>query len=233
MISQPPEFPEFDDSLMKRITIWLPDSVISPRLQLLQQVLNSWRIHDLRDAFCRPDPELVTEHVKAWKKINAHTQDLLGALDVLDQKEGTLTLLQQLSIADTACEFGTETDQLTEALNEHQRFLKLIYLATSDLLSRFSDGRRLKRNTSAYLVIQDIAAIFEWVTGDKAVRRVDRGTDRFGVFAGEIWHVIFGSKAGLESALKNWAAFRARYEEESPLIENINMRHPEWGVFDV
>ena len=82
--------------------------------------------------------------------------------------------------------------------------------------------------------MKDIAAIFEWLTGTRAARRIERGPATFGRFAEAIWPVVFESADdGLQSAQKNWAAFRARYEEESALIANINMRHPEWGVFDV
>jgi hypothetical protein len=84
----------------------------------------------------------------------------------------------------------------------------------------------------------DIIAIYEWLTGKKVTRLVDRDTKEdtgpFWRFAVTIWSMVFGSKEGLSSTLRNWAhAVNQKLTgTRSPLILNIEMRHPTWGVFD-
>jgi hypothetical protein len=104
--------------------------------------------------------------------------------------------------------------------------------------ARAKNARRGQpRNAVAYFIMQDAAAMFEWVTGKKATRAInfDTGTETspFHKFAAALWPVVFGeSKKGLSSALKNWAAARKKYRERSPLMRNINVRHRQWRVFE-
>jgi hypothetical protein len=86
-----------------------------------------------------------------------------------------------------------------------------------------------------YLVIKDIAAIFEWYSGLKATRRVNRvskgETGPFYRFAAALWPVIFGKGDDrLPAAIKKFAAYRER--EGRALIANIAMRHREWRIFE-
>jgi hypothetical protein len=89
---------------------------------------------------------------------------------------------------------------------------------------------------TAYLVLQDAAAIFEWLTGTKATREADRDSHSeqispFFRFASILWPVLFGKgTSGLPSAIQNWAAWRKKFDEHSALITNITLRHPTWGI---
>jgi hypothetical protein len=101
---------------------------------------------------------------------------------------------------------------------------------------QFHTAKIPQRNYVAYLVIGDIAVIFEWLTNTKATRQVDRDSSRdtgpFWRFAETIWPVVFRNGAyGLSSAMKNWAKARKKFQEESMVIANIALRHPTWGVF--
>jgi hypothetical protein len=91
------------------------------------------------------------------------------------------------------------------------------------------------RNITAYFVLLDAAAIFEWLTGVQATREVDRDNGKeigsFFQFASVRWSVIFQDGiAGLPAAMKNWAEWRSEYDEPSALIANIAAGHPEWGL---
>jgi hypothetical protein len=101
----------------------------------------------------------------------------------------------------------------------------------------FCRGR--PRAVAHYLIMMDLAAIFEYLTRKRATRSV-RGEDHFAYgaeygafwdFAQATWPAIFKSTNGLKSAMKNWAVDRVRYGEASPLIANMHLRHPEWGLF--
>jgi hypothetical protein len=37
---------------------------------------------------------------------------------------------------------------------------------------------------------------------------------------------------GLSAALKNWADGKKKFADGSPVMANIALRHPEWGLFD-
>lgn len=113
-------------------------------------------------------------------------------------------------------------------------FLKRLSLAPSSEIR--SPARR---NYAAYFVLSDIAGIFEWATGQKATRQVDRegkgGKQDFGTFwefAKAIWPLVFRNGThGLSAAMKNWAHARIHFGEQSAVIRNIQLRHPTWGLF--
>jgi hypothetical protein len=86
----------------------------------------------------------------------------------------------------------------------------------------------------AYLVIKDVAAIFEWCTGLEATRQVDRisheETGPFYRFAAAIWPIVFGKgDDGLPAAIRRFATYRKR--EGRALMANMAMRNPAWRLF--
>jgi len=90
------------------------------------------------------------------------------------------------------------------------------------------------RNRVARRVILDLAAIFEYLTDTKATRQVDSVSHEesgpFQHFAAAVWPVIFGSDDGLAAALRNWDETRAKVY--SPVVYEMDLRNPEWGLFD-
>ena len=82
----------------------------------------------------------------------------------------------------------------------------------------------------------DLAAIFEWLTGRKAARGVDRTdhteTGPFWRFAESVWQVAFDTTRGLKAAMKNFVEARKLYQERSPFLSNLAFNHPTWGIFE-
>ena len=122
-------------------------------------------------------------------------------------------------------------------LGLNQRSDYLAKLATIKPTEFWKFTRGQPRNVPAYLVLQDAAEIFEWLTRIKATREVsrDNGTETgpFFQFASILWPTIFGNGvAGLPAAIKNWAKWRSAYNEQSALIANLARRHPTWGIFE-
>jgi hypothetical protein len=120
---------------------------------------------------------------------------------------------------------------------EERDFLNHLRAAAESLTNQLKRGRGQPRNLLAYLVLKDIAAIFEWLTGLQARREVDRkdghDTGAFYHFCEAIWLPVFGvGLDGLPAAMKNWAVARRKYNEKSALIANIAMRNPPWRVLD-
>jgi hypothetical protein len=99
-------------------------------------------------------------------------------------------------------------------------------------------GRGRPRNIAAYLVVQDAAAIFEWLTNTEATREVDRVSQAeigpFWEFLAALWPVVFrNGDNGVLAALKNWACLTKEHGEKSAVIVNIAMRNPTLGILEL
>jgi hypothetical protein len=127
---------------------------------------------------------------------------------------------------------------MKERLKDEDDFLRKLAAATVRLIDELDEslsGRR-PRNIRAYLVMLDLAAIFEWLTDRKAARGVNR-TDHtesgpFWRFAESVWPVAFGTTRGLTAAMKKWAEARKLYRERYMLLYNMSAHRPEWGIFE-
>jgi hypothetical protein len=191
-----------------------PKPLPQKRCELLPRILDEWGRTDLRRHLSRESREIIRERIKRLKRVKARAcrlSDALSEIDKLDQR----TILVQMIIAE-----GRRLENVSR--------------------TEFSDRQAPRghpRNIAAYQVLQDAAAIFEWLTDARATRAVDRikaiETGPFFRFASILWPVVFKKGvAGLSAAIKNWAAARSKYNERSALIANIAMRYPTWGVFD-
>jgi hypothetical protein len=115
----------------------------------------------------------------------------------------------------------SKTKRFVQRIEEEKGFLDALTVATSQAWRR---KRGQPPNIISYLVIKDIAAIFEWSTKSPAKRRVDRVTHKEGgdfyKFAAAIWPVVFGQgDDGLLAAIKKFAKYRNR--EGRALMANI------------
>jgi hypothetical protein len=124
----------------------------------------------------------------------------------------------------------------SQKVMEHREFLNHLQTAVESLQSRLKKGPGQPRNTVAYLVLMDLAAIFRWLTGIEAKREVDRmegrETGAFYHFCAAVWPLVFKNEThGLSAAMKNWAFAHRKYKEASAILANIDLRHPSWRVF--
>jgi hypothetical protein len=119
--------------------------------------------------------------------------------------------------------------------------LQRLAQAAEHTAGRWVPGPLRPAMLSRYLVLLDLAAIFQWATGVRAGRRVrtdlteeDAGKEYgpFYDFARAAWPMVFGSEKGLGHAIRTWAKGRAQYSEKSPFISNLALRHPEWRIRD-
>jgi hypothetical protein len=229
-------WPEFTDDNIQRIRSWLPEEVSARRLRLLPQILREWAKVDLREHFMRESSAAQRQRRERLTRLGNIADRLLEALEGLDKRD-RWTLAAQIGAAE-----GQDIQDITVAIFNEENEKRLNY--TRNLIAKLAAGakqpllkrgRGQPRNVVAYLVMMDIAAIFEYLTGIKATREVDRYTGEekgpFRDFAGAIWSLVFLSNDGLSAALKNWAC-GTKYGELSPLIVNVSLRRPEWGVFD-
>jgi hypothetical protein len=248
--------PQFDERAVELIKASLPKGVDQRRLDLLPLILNEWSVHHLPEHLSRERRATLRTRYDRLKKVGKCAAHLRQALEALDQRgrswiaqeiapeEGsTFSSVSREKLTDMREQFKQEDDfrrKLAAAtmgrLKQENDFLRKLAAATTRLIQEDKRGAGQPRNIPAYLVMMDIAAIFERLTGRKAARGVDRSyhteTGPFWRFAESIWPGVFGNTRGLKAAMKNWAKARKLYQEQSPLLYNIALRHPTWRIFE-
>ena len=209
----------------------LPQPVCERRRELLPQILREWNRTDLRKYLPLEKPITRRKRVEKIHVVRKRANELSRALSALDERDRRRIVYEMLQAEGDSSR--AKWAELSRRLDEER-----------DFLARFSAMREIRKprrgqppNYAAYIVLQDAAAIFEWFTGTKASRVVDRiGHDETGPFfrfASALWPVMFGKGIqGLPSAMKNWAHGRKQHDEVSGLIANIALRHPTWRVYE-
>jgi hypothetical protein len=231
---------KFDRHQIRLILKSLPDGVNSRKRELLPKILKEWSGDDLKWVLYRVTPTVAKARAMRMKAIAKHAGELSRALDefvvyAAGDKYFVYPDGLAFELAKRISPMGYQDEVVgqRQKLKDQREFLRELEAVASDLAGIFKRTIDQRRNTPAYRVVLDIAAIFEWLTNTKAVRRVERGPDTFGEFARSIWPVVFErGDDGLESALKNWAKHTKKYGDASLLIANIALRHPAWRVFE-
>jgi hypothetical protein len=219
--------PVFDDRVIRLIVASLPKRVDPRRLELLPQVLREWSSNELLAHLSREPPAVVKERAERVKAVGDRARDLLKALEAIDD-------VDQWEIADKMLreEEHLRLKMMVQRIKEEKGFLIKLAAAAPKAWKR---RRGHPPNDTAYLVMKDAAAIFEWCTKSEAKREVDRVSHEeigpFFQFVVAIWPVIFGKgDDGVSATIKKWASYRKL--EGRPLIANIAMRHRTWRLFE-
>jgi hypothetical protein len=226
--------PHFDERAVEQIRASLPKGIDQRRLDLLPRVLNEWSRADLREHLSRDTRAASRKRFAQLTNVGKCATHLRQALEALDQR-GWVWIAQEIGREEESPLFSMSREGLSkmkERLKQQDDLLKKIEAAIPRLLEE--DKRELghPRNICAYLVMMDLVAIFEWLTGRKATREVDRDlgkdTGPFWHFAAAVWpHVSGEGRYGLSAAMKNWKKWHSRYGEESSFVRNMAMSHPD------
>ena len=224
----------FTDDELDEIGKTLPDGVSSHRLALLPSILREWASTSLPDNASTEDRVTTNHRRKKLETVEKRARDLLKAIESLDA-DGLFSIVRAVAATERPMVRQADLQEAKSQLAEARNFLnRLVSAVPSASWPRPDRGQ--PRNIPAYLVMMDIAGIFEWVTGREASRVTDRDsgqdTGDFYRFAARVWHSVFGTHKGLSAALKNWAKWRSEYGEASGLIANLAIRHRSWGIFD-
>jgi hypothetical protein len=220
-----------------QLLLVLPKQVRVQRRKLLPQILEEWDRTDLREHLSRESRAITRDRIRKLEIVKKCAGQLLNALADVDER-GHTAIVAQMIIADgrRVLDVGqAEIVDRTTRLNQERQFLANLKGIAPENFWSFRPGQ--PRNVASYLVLQDAASIFEWLSGTKAARGVNRidATEAgpFFRFASTLWPAIFGQGVvGLPAAMKNWARWRSAYQERSALIANIALRHPTWGIFE-
>ncbi len=219
----------------------LPGSVDPHRRSLLPRIFKEWGRTDLEEHLTRRTPKQIRATRRQIDKVANRARELARALSDVES-DGRFAIASRLLEMDA----GSRVDPLSyediweadRRLSEEPERLGLLAKAATKASTTFVPLPLRQSTLIRYLILQDLAAIYEWATRQRAGRRVrtditvDAG-ETYGPlwdFACTAWPMIFGSVRGLDNALKNWAEGRRRYKEAAPLIWNLDMRHPEWRI---
>jgi hypothetical protein len=222
----------------------LPGCKSPHRRGLLPRVLEEWTQTDLVDHLSRATPKQIRAERRQLEKLARQSDQLAQTLSglALDCRfEVASRLLQPAAKARTIAPGFQSTQRMDRLLEECPARLQRLAQAAEHTAGGWVSGSLRPDMLSRYLVLLDLAAIFQWATDEHAGRRVrtdlveeDAGKEYgpFYDFARAAWPMVFKSEKGLGYAIKTWASGRARYREKSPFIRNLDLRHPEWRIRD-
>jgi hypothetical protein len=230
--------PEFTDRYIKAIVDSLPDGVDQKRQKLLGKILREWAETDLPVYLSEPSTEIKRARTKRFDVVAKCSEALLKALDAVENNHERFWIFREMIRGDGQRSSQAELARLKSQLKEIRSFLDKLSNSSVAAGKLWKQGVGQPRNNAASLVLMDIIAIYEWVTGRKASRQVDSNTFEdtgpFWRFAIAIWPPVFGNgDYGLSAAIKKWddATKKKLKGTRSPLLANIAMRQPNWRIF--
>jgi hypothetical protein len=232
----------FSEEVVRDVIASLPPNPVPDRLAVLPWLLREWHEHFLPYHFGE-SRATIRARQKRLRAVARYGEKLFEALVTLDDSSSSFELAIELAIHQTGKSLLglTQSDiaQARERLSWGEQWLR----GLAEACGHSADAQPVRRGRPTdvlpYLVMLDLEAIFEFVTGTRAERRV-RGEDHpdygkeygpFWDFVRPTWMMIFGSNAGLSAAMKDWSLARNKFGEVSAIIANIAMRRPEWRIF--
>jgi hypothetical protein len=219
----------------------LPDCKSPHRRALLPRILEEWSQIDLLEHLSRAAPKQIRAERRQLERLARQADELAQAFSALD-------LDCRFAVAGRLLQPNADTARIGPSFRSTQRMDRILENCPARL-RRLAAGATQVANDwvptpmregmlKRYLVLQDLAAIFEWATGSRAGRRVrtedhDYAGEEYGPFwnfARMAWPMIFGSDQGLSNAIRRWAKLLTQNHAVSPFLPNINLRHPEWRI---
>jgi len=183
------------------------------RVALLPEILRAWADEDLREHLSLEGRVAKRQREKRLRSVGARAQKLIKAIEALDHTGFFDSALEpQMRRAGTSL-LKTE---ITAAKRRRDGAISwMVDLAEVFNGSEYESANGKKRKpppdkaTRYYLVMLDLGAIFELVSGEEPRRRVDFDSGKtygpFADFAAVVWLVVFGNIRGLSYAVRVWA----------------------------
>ena len=221
---------DFTDRHVQLIAGSLPSGIDPERLKLLPSLLREWARVELRTWLLRIPPTALARQRERLEKVAKRATDLIQALDELDGLQ-RWALVDQLGLNEGLTVYRNQENK--RRIDEWHSLTATMGITRSQPAGK--PGRGQPRKNAAQLVLMDLAALFEHLTGLRASRKVPQTGDEAGQesgpfleFARAVWPVIFeNADHGLLSQLRKWADGGSK---KSPLIYSIAARRPEGGV---
>jgi len=211
----------------------LPTPTDAIKVDVLRIMLDYWCEYTL------PNHKFMSEKpsAEAIKRLKGVSKALIAlnasiaALDKEDVQFGIFPLVLERTSSWRRSNIDEVTDEVFQAL-------ALLSSFESSIAHSIKPKAGRPRNSFGYLVVLDLAAIFEWFTGTDATRQVDRinGLEigPFRKFVESAWsEVIEPKRKTPEASFKNWAANKAiekskksnrpssKHHDVSPFVANF------------
>jgi hypothetical protein len=233
----------FTEDQISGLAAALPDYTDPRRRAALPLVLGEWGCTELEEHLTRSTPIRIRVERKQMEAAAAHARQLVKALSALGPNELYVIAAHLAAPGLPEPLYAPRPEVLTarHGLDDLQARLEALAAAAEATAASWTPLPRRHSTLVRYLVLQDLAAIFEWATGQRAGRRIKtdiaeedagRPYGPFWNFAAAAWPMIFGSTRGLGNSVKEWASARRRYREISPIIYNLHFAHPEWRLLE-
>ncbi len=219
----------FSDETIAEIEKTLDLNLSSTRRELLKRILLEWGCTDLVERLSREPRPVIKKRIDRLEQVKTDARKLLEALSALEVEDLDGLVWRGNDVSKS--EYKRQLERLVEA----SQYIADLGTIAPEVFWPLKGPR--PPTITAYLVLQDAAAIFYWLTETMPTREVDRANGSeisfFFRFASILWSVVFGKgTTGLPSAIQNWAAWLKEVGEHSGLITNVALRHPTWGIFE-
>ncbi len=196
----------------------------------LKYIFEDWCQIDLPEhRFATEKSALLPETLKRLENVSDSAKAMIAALDAA-KDEGDQDFVEfEIIKARGKITVRAEWEAAAAEISAMRKTLVAVEAAAADSLAKLRPRKGRPMNAFGYLLLLDLAAIFEWVTGKKATRRVDRMTHEetgpFYEFARIVWPMVTSNGSdGFIAAWRNWADFSRKYRERSPIIANFKLR---------
>ena len=230
------------ENQISRLVAALRDSIDPRRSAVVPLVLRKWSQTELEEHLARATSARIRAERKQIEAAAARARQAAQALSALGADE-TYVIAARLAAPRSSTPLLTPHHEVLVAqrrLDELQARLEALAAAAEATAVSWTPLPARHETVVRYLVLLDLAAIFEWATGIRAGRRIrtdaqeDAGKPYgpFWDFASKAWPMIFGSTKGLDHSIKQWATARQRYREFSAIVHNLHLTHPEWRLLD-
>jgi hypothetical protein len=165
----------FTDKQLVQITRALPKGASPHRLGLLPRVLRYWAENDLEEhASLGRSGASIKEEGKQYEKLIATAAALAKAIDAVIEADNLIIIAVEMGDAEKTIPMRDRLAHYINKINDQRGFLNDLVAAIVSFQKRTKSSRGRPRNTTAYVVLTDIAAIYEWAIGLKAHREVSR-----------------------------------------------------------
>lgn len=232
---------QFSGEAIDAIAAALPSSTDPSRSALLPNILRAWAEEDLHEHLSRGGRAATRQRENRLRSVGAQSRKLIEAIEALDYSSAfEIALGPQMRRAGTSL---WRTDITAAQQRRDSAVSWLIDLADifdgseSDSADEEKPERPPDKRTLYYLLILDLAAVFQLVSGEEPTRRVDPASGKtygpFADFVAAVWVQIFRNKRGLDYPVRVWADETARQRKKAEAAVNEAIRSISHDLSDV
>ncbi len=156
----------FSDETIAEIEKALDLKLSSTRCELLKSILLEWGRTDLVEHLSREPRPILKQRIDRLDQVRKHARELLKALSALEAEDFDGLLWRGRHVSRT--EYDCELERLVEVA----RYIADLRTIEPEVFWPLKGPRAA--TITAYLVLQDAAAIFYWLTETMPTREVDR-----------------------------------------------------------